>query len=38
MFLLIVLAAVALAGIVSTVRALVIDGPQRVRTLDNLSR
>jgi hypothetical protein len=36
MFSLIVLAASAVVGIVFTVRAVVTDGPQRVRTHDNM--
>ena len=36
MFLLILLAAFALAGIVFTIRAVVTDGPQRVQSRDNL--
>jgi hypothetical protein len=36
MFLLLVLAASAVVGIVFTVRAVITDGPQRVHTYDNM--
>jgi xanthosine utilization system XapX-like protein len=38
MFLLIVLAAAALVGIVYSVHAVISDAPERVRTLDNYIR
>jgi hypothetical protein len=36
MFLLIILATAALVGIVFTLRAVITDGPQRVKTRDNM--